>query len=380
MFPQNQYPPIVKLKPAGHRSAIKIVLGVVAALIAALLGLIVLFLIGVETGPVGLLIGLITATLPVPIYLVLALWIDRYESEPFWMLATAFFWGALVAVFIAFLFNTISSIMVALVTESTKAGEAFGAVISAPVVEESAKAFILFVFFFAKRDEFDGVVDGIVYAAMAGLGFAMTENIQYYGRAAQEAGQGLTGVFILRGTIAPFSHPLFTSLTGIGLGLARQSRNTFVKIVTPVLGLLTAIALHSIWNGSIVVFGGAGFLLAYVLIMVPAFVIILIVILLALRREGQIVREYLLPDFQQGLFTHDEYNRFCTIRGRIGSNFNALSRGGWGTWRASRQLNQTASELAFHRSRVSRGISVADALEREAAYQMALRDLLQKLR
>ena len=380
MFPQNQNPPIVRIKPAGHRSAIKIVLAVVGALIAALLGLIVLFLIGVETGPVGLLIGLITATLPVPIYLVLALWIDRYESEPFWMLATAFLWGALVAVFIAFLFNTISSIIVALMTESTKAGEAFGAVISAPVVEESAKAFILFVFFFAKRDEFDGVVDGIVYAAMAGLGFAMTENIQYYGRAALTADQGLTGVFILRGTIAPFSHPLFTSLTGIGLGLARQSRNTFVKIVTPVLGLLTAIALHSIWNGSIVIFGGAGFLIAYLLIMVPAFVIILIVILLALRREGQIVREYLLPDFQQGLFTHDEYSRFCTIRGRIGSNFNAFSRGGWGTWRASRQLNQTASELAFHRSRVSRGISVADALEREAAYQTALRDLLQKLR
>lgn len=381
MTPQYPNTPVtIKINPSGHRSAIKIVLSVVAAMIALLLGLIVLLLIGVETGPVGLLIGLVTATLPVPIYLVLALWIDRYESEPFWMLATAFFWGALVAVFIAFLFNTASSIMVALLTDSMEAGKTFGAVISAPIVEESAKAFILFVFFFAKRDEFDGVVDGIVYAAMAGLGFAMTENIQYYGRAALEGDMGLTGVFILRGTIAPFSHPLFTSLTGVGLGLARQSRNTFVKIVTPALGLLTAIALHSIWNGSIVVFGGAGFLLAYLLIMVPAFVIILIVILLALRREGQIVREFLLPDFQRGLFTQDEYNRFCTIRGRMGSNFNAFSRGGWGTWRASRQLNQTASELAFHRSRVARGIKHTDAQERETAYQTALRDLLQRLR
>ena len=63
--------------------------------------------------------------------------------------------------------------------------------ISAPIVEESGKAFILFVFFFWKADEFDGVVDGIVYASMAALGFAMTENIQYYGKAvAQEAGGG----------------------------------------------------------------------------------------------------------------------------------------------------------------------------------------------
>ena len=243
MYPQNPNSPIVvPLKPSGHRSAFKIVLSVIASLIAMLLGLIVLLLIGFETGPVGLLIGMVAATLPVPVYVGLALWNDRYESEPLWMLATAFFWGALVAVFIAFLFNTASSVMVAVVTESQATGEAFGAVISAPIVEESAKAIILFIFFFAKRDEFDGVVDGIVYAAMVGLGFAMTENIQYYGRAAFSEGPGLTGVFILRGTLAPFSHPLFTSLTGIGLGLARQSKNTFVKLILPILGFAMAIA------------------------------------------------------------------------------------------------------------------------------------------
>ena len=154
----------------------------------------------------------------------LVLWIDRYESEPYWMLATAFFWGALVAVFFAFVINTASAMAVALMTDSMKAGETFGAVISAPIVEETAKALILFIFFFWKKDEFDGVIDGIVYAAMAGLGFAMTENIQYYGRAVMQAGgEGLTFVFILRGALAPFSHPLFTSMTGIGLGLARQS-------------------------------------------------------------------------------------------------------------------------------------------------------------
>src|SRR5687768_9470687 len=95
MYPQNvNQPVVIQVKPSGHRSAIKIVLSVIAALIAVLLGLIVLLLIGFETGPVGLLIGLVAATLPVPVYVALALWIDRYESEPFWMLATAFFWGA----------------------------------------------------------------------------------------------------------------------------------------------------------------------------------------------------------------------------------------------------------------------------------------------
>lgn len=94
MLSQNSYSPVVvTVPPSGHRSAIRIVLSVVAALIALLLGLIVLLLIGFETGPVGLLIGLVAATLPVPVYVALALWIDRYESEPTWMLATAFFLG-----------------------------------------------------------------------------------------------------------------------------------------------------------------------------------------------------------------------------------------------------------------------------------------------
>ena len=377
------YRPVVQpiaRRPAS-RSAIKIILAVIAILAALLLGLLVLFLIGVETGPVALLIGLVSATLPVPIYLLLVLWIDRYEAEPYWMLATAFFWGALVAVFFAFVLNTASAIAVALMAGDASAGEAFGAVVSAPIVEETAKAIILFIFFFWKKDEFDGVIDGIVYAAMVGLGFAMTENIQYYGRAVMlGGGETLTFVFVLRGFLAPFSHPLFTSMTGIGLGLARQSTNTAVKFLTPILGLGAAISLHAIWNGSAVLFGGPGFLLTYVFLMVPAFFIMFVVIALALRREGQIIREHLVADFHGGLLTQQEYHQLGTIRGRMGSAYNAFSRGGFGHWQACRQLNQMASELAFHRSRVARGIKAHDSHEREAEYRQALADLLKRLR
>ena len=377
------YRPVVQplARRRGNRSAIKIIIGIIAILGAALLGLLVLFLIGVETGPVALLIGLVSATLPVPIYLLLVLWIDRYEAEPYWMLATAFFWGALVAVFFAFIFNTASAIAVAQMSGDPDAGEAFGAVVSAPIVEESAKALILLIFFFWKKDEFDGVIDGIVYAAMVGLGFAMTENIQYYGRAVSEGGgEMLQFVFILRGFLAPFSHPLFTSMTGIALGLARQSSNMAVKLFTPLVGLGAAISLHAIWNGSAVLFGGPGFLITYVFLMVPAFFIMFVIIALALRREGQIIREHLVPDLHGGLLTRQEYDQLGTIRGRMGSAYNAFSRGGFGHWQACRQLNQMASELAFHRSRVARGIRADDAHEREAEYREAISVLLARLR
>jgi protease PrsW len=377
----NQAPTIV-IKTSPQISAIRLVLAIAAGLVALVLGLLLLLLIGIETGPVALMLGLVAATIPVPLYIVLVLWIDRYEAEPLWMLTTAFFWGALIATFFAFLLNTTSQGIVGALTDAN-AGEAFAAVISAPIVEETGKAIILFIFFFWKKDEFDGVVDGIVYASMAALGFAMTENILYYGKAAAQGGGGaLTLTLIIRGFFAPFSHPLFTSLTGIGLGLARQSRNIAIKLLTPIVGLLMAIFMHSIWNGAAVFGGGAIFILTYILVMVPAFVILIVVIALALRREGQVVREFLVVDLERGLLTQDEYKQLGSIVGRMGSSFNALSQGDVKRWRKRIRFNQLASELAFHRSRVARGVYSAnqDVRAQEAAYLNALQDVINDLR
>lgn len=379
-YPNPNFTPVV-IKRSPQVSAIKIVLAILAILISLMLGLLVLLVIGIETGPIGFILGLLAATIPVPLYVVLVLWIDRYEGEPLWMLSTAFFWGALVAPFFAFLFNTSSGMIVTLAS-SAEAGEAFAAVISAPIVEEIGKAFILIIFFIWKKDEFDGVVDGIVYASMAGLGFAMTENILYYGNAAATSGGVLTATVIVRGFFAPFSHPLFTSLTGIGLGLARQSTNIAIKILTPIVGLLMAIFMHSIWNGSAVFGGGWAFLFTYIVVMVPAFLIVLIVIMVSLRREGQVVREFLLIETERGFLTRQEYDQLGSIFGRMGSSFNALSSTGMKGWRVRRRFNQLASELAFHRSRVSRGIHSRnqDPHAQEAAYLHALQDLINELR
>ncbi len=274
------------LKPSPNRRAIHWTLGAVAVLFALLLGLIVLVLIGGETGPLALLAGMIFAMLPVPVYITVVLWIDRYEAEPLWMLVVGFLWGATVAVFIAFIINTISSLFVAVLFQDMAIGHAFGAVVSAPVVEETSKALFLFIIFFWRRDEFDGILDGIVYAAMVGLGFAMTENIQYYGRAALRG--GLEGevfqyTFIMRGMFAAFSHPLFTSMTGIGLGWARQSNSKAVKFIAPLAGLCVAMSLHSLWNLSATIFNGVLFVPIYLLLMVPIFVATMVTIILALR-------------------------------------------------------------------------------------------------
>jgi protease PrsW len=379
--PANRAPTII-IRPTPQTSGIRIALAIVALLIALVLGLLVLLVIGVETGPIPFLLGFIAATIPVPLYVMLVLWIDRYEAEPLWMLATAFLWGALVAAFFSFLLNTAAGVIVALLADNAETGEAFSTVISAPIVEETAKALILMVYFIWWRDEFDGVIDGIVYAALVGLGFAMTENVMYYGKAAMQGGTMLTVTFVIRGALAPFSHPLFTGLTGIGLGLARQSRNAAVKIIAPFAGLLIAIFLHWLWNASATFGGGGGFLVIYVIVMVPAFTIMLIVILVALSREGQVVRQFLLSDLERGFFTREEYDQLGSVFRRMGSSYDAFSRGGMRSWRNRRKLHQLASELAFHRSRVSRGLhsSKHNIHDLEAAYLHTLQTLLDESR
>ena len=356
---------------AGKRGFLKWAAAVAASLLALLAGLFTLWIIGYSTGPVPFMLGLVAAVLPVPVYVTLVLWLDRYEAEPAWMLATAFFWGALVAVFFAIVINSLGVIAVrSLFGPETAAF--YGPVVSAPLVEETAKAAALFALFFWRREEFDGVLDGIIYAAMVGLGFAMTENVKYYSEAVIE--QNAFGVFVVRGLFSPFAHPMFTAMTGIGLGLAAQARGRFLKVAAPAAGFALAVLLHAGWNASAHYTSryetGAYILLTYFLVMMPTFVGVLVVVLLALRHEGRLLREHLRRDLEGGLLTHEEYLCVCSLRGRMAASFVALRGGGVAAWRARVRLNRAASELAFLRSRLARGVTSRDGrdAEREALY------------
>jgi hypothetical protein len=188
------------------------------------------------------------------------------------------------------------------------------AVVSAPLVEELAKGAALVIFYFWKRDEFDNVLDGIIYAAMTGLGFAMTENILYYGKSFAMGGLGASiFTFILRGVVSPFAHPLFTSMTGIGLGLAQLARRgSPVKFFAPVAGILLAMFLHCLWNLSASF--GAVFFVAYVLIMVPAFLGIVVLVFVSLHKERKIIREYLTTELESGLLDVRAFETICSVR------------------------------------------------------------------
>jgi RsiW-degrading membrane proteinase PrsW (M82 family) len=206
------------------------------------------------------------AMIPLPFLWLVFWWLDRYEPEPRRYKVSAFVWGGVVAIALA--------LALELWAQRTwdLSDEALASFI-APLAEEPAKCLFLLLTFVRSRRVIDGVLDGLIYAGIVGIGFAFVENIGYYASTylgspdMQIAGaQGATTTFVVRGVFSPFAHPLFTAAFGIAIGLAVSRRSKIVRVLLGTVGLAISMALHGLWNGSLS-YGpdnGAGFLLAYV--------------------------------------------------------------------------------------------------------------------
>jgi protease PrsW len=315
------------------------------------LTLITLVILVAETAVGVLPLAILLALYPLPLYVAYTLWIDRYEPEPRWLLLVIFVWGALVSTLIAFVLNSVGGAIVG-ETLGGGAAEIYTGSISAPVVEEAAKAGILLIILWRWRRLFNGPLDGAVYGILVGLGFAMTENVAYYGRGAVDAGvDGALANFVVRGVLSPFIHPLFTAMTGIGLGIAVRSTRRNVKIAAPIAGYALAVGLHSLWNTTA---GISDVLLAvlYVLFFIPLLVTLVVLGLFATRREGRVVRDYLPPD----VVPPEEAKRLYSLRTRLGDSWDALRKGGIRGWRDREDYVRAVSEVAFERYREAHGI------------------------
>ncbi|MCW4354324.1 PrsW family intramembrane metalloprotease [Hoyosella sp. YIM 151337] len=346
-----------------RRALIPIVVLVIMAVVAV-------FLIAVFGLQAGIAVGgtaTILALMPVIPIAMLFLWVDRWEPEPGRLLLAAFLWGASIAVATALLGSVALNLTWSrlLAADSTYA---FGLAVTAPVVEEISKGLFLLWLFWFRRREIDGVVDGIVYAGLVGLGFAFMENIFYLGAALEE--DGLAGglvVFVLRCVFSPFAHPLFTIMFGVGLGLAVQSSRSWVKIIAPALGLITAMLLHGLWNGSILVMDGAGFLIVYVIIMVPVFLGAIALVVWQRKRLQRVVAQQLPRMVAARLIHPGEVAPLACLTSRGRWRAAIRQRQGAEAAKGVRSYHAVVTELAILYDRQARGAIGADfaALERE---------------
>jgi RsiW-degrading membrane proteinase PrsW (M82 family) len=333
---------------------VTVLLPVLGLLVVALCGL---FLFGLATARVGWLavaIGVVAALVPVGVVVAGFLWVDRWEPEPAKLLLAAFAWGACIATITALLINSGAEAVGDMLLGSG-AGSKVSALVSAPLVEEAAKgAFVLFIFW-RRSSEFDGIVDGIVYAGFSAAGFAFTENIYYFGRAFADYGfgnganAGVLAAFFLRGVLSPFTHPLFGVMTGIGFGVAARTTQKAVRILAPLGGYLVAVCLHALWNSSAILGGSKAFLTVYFLIMVPLFIGVSYVIVLQRRREQRIVAAALPKMAAARWIAPSEVELLGSLSGRRAWRRQARRESGRAAAKAVGQYQASVTELAFLR-------------------------------
>ncbi|WP_433154206.1 PrsW family intramembrane metalloprotease [Actinomadura nitritigenes] len=326
--------------------------GLIVGLTVSSLCVVLALAADVLSGGAGFWVGVVLAILPIPALVALALTLDRLEPEPPRALIFAFMWGAGVAVLGALVLNTLGLLYVTVPIFGETKGHFVSATFGAPVIEESLKGAVLFGMLWFRRNEIDGFADGIIYAAMVGLGFAMMENITYYMRAFEDGGaQQLQTVFILRGLIAPLSHPLFTSMTGLGVAYAATHRRG--QIAAPVLGLLGAMILHGLWNGA-TTFGLGGLGIVYLL---DFCVLVTLIVIVAVERRHTVRRiEAYLPMYAgTGLVTPQDVRMLRAIPSRRAARRWARSVGGPPAARAMVDYQLAATELALLHKRADRG-------------------------
>jgi RsiW-degrading membrane proteinase PrsW (M82 family) len=203
-----------------------------------------------ETGPLLLLLAIAPA--------VFWLWYfyqkDRYEPEPLAWILMIYFFGIAVTIPVAIVEGIFSLFLT----------DFFITVLIAPVVEEAGK-FLVVRRTVYETGEFDEPVDGIIYAAAAGLGFATLENIIYVFSALETSVAFAIQTGLVRALISVPGHVLFSAMWGYSLGRARflpGSRRTGIILG----GLILAMASHALFN--LLLYTTVGFALL-ILIVVP---------------------------------------------------------------------------------------------------------------
>jgi RsiW-degrading membrane proteinase PrsW (M82 family) len=332
-------------------------------------GLLTLAQITSVTGVLGVVTG--TALAAIPVFPVVAafLWLDRYEAEPASLLAFAFAWGAGVASFGALSVNTASLHAI----RDAGGDPSTTVLLVAPLTEEALKGAAVLLVLLLRRREFDGVVDGLVYAGLVGVGFAFLENVLYLGRGFAAGGTELATVFVVRCVVSPFAHPLFTGATGFGLGFAARGRGPLLRVGAPLAGFGVAVALHAAWNLS-ALSGLSGFLGLYLVVQVPIFACFVALAVLARRREGALIARHLQLYASTGWLTRGEVAMLASLSTRREAQTWAQRTGGEAARAAMRDFQDFGSELAFLRERMIRGTAAPDAGSQELALLAGLSD------
>jgi RsiW-degrading membrane proteinase PrsW (M82 family) len=286
--------------------------------------------------------------IPAVAYAVLLYYMDRFEKEPKRLLVAAFAWGALIATTGAIIGTQVLQAGVIAFTGDEEIANATGIVLFAPIVEEITKGAAVLLVFLLFHAEFDSILDGMIYAGIAALGFAATENVLYlyYKGFLPEGWPGLFGLFFLRVVLGGWLHPAFTVWFGAGLAVARLSRSPW-RFMAPLAGLgvgMGSHALHNLMGSAMVERFGLGGLAATLAVDWVSWGVVFFVFLLALFQERRWLRTHLAEEVSLGYITPEQY----AVAGSIRAQLQSRLRGG-----GARAFYEACAELAFKKAQLS---------------------------
>ena len=334
--------------------------------LAALLWLLLsdLFLFAADAGP---LVAAVCALVCLPTT-AFGLWVvrrlDRNEKEPWRLVLVAAAWGAIVATSLVIwaegFWDAIASATL-VPGPGIDASNAF----SAGLFEELGKGVAVLLLFLVMRNEFDDVVDGIVYGAAVGLGFNFMETITYM--------TNLYAIFSPEGsgaTVAGFQwyarqvlglfmgHATYTALVGAGIGLARQLPSPRQKILAIVAGFAVAIAAHFSWDAWLTFFPIESSLFGLVEVHLRTIVMtgpftagVVALLVMGLRNESQALRAQLMQEaaLGAGAVLPQEVEILTSPWRRFSERLRALDKAGFGAYVRLARLQTAQLDLAMER-------------------------------
>lgn len=325
--------------------------------------------LGTEAVPIAAKYAAITA---IPLSL-LFLWADRYRPQRFWVWLMTFGWGACVATFISAQINSWAASHLSIIGDGDPATAARAAIYVAPWVEEAAKGTVLFWLAILMRYQWVSRVSGIVLAGLSGAAFAFVENILYYGRAYRYAArsfgevpplEALQSTFMLRGVMTFFGHPLFTAMTGIGLAVALRSKSKVVRVVAPLAGYAAAAFLHMAFNASASLLQGTGLLMIYLFVAIPLVIGVVVFTVRQILQQGRLIRSRLNDYVRLGWLPEGDPAALSRLRTRGKGLWHAVFLGP-DALLATIRMQRSATELAYLRDSMARGIVDSAGLARE---------------
>ena len=323
---------------------------------------------------------LLLAAVAIPVGLIIYR-LDQFEPEPASLIVIALLWGGVVALSFAAIVNSnfltfLQGVM------SPKAVSAWGASIVAPLDEEFYKGAGLVMIFLIARDEIDGLMDGMVYGAMIGLGFQVVENVQYFVHAAaQSGGSGVgavIGTFFLRVLIAGlYSHMLFTALTGFGFAYFITRRGAVSwgrRAGVFALFAVAAWAAHFVWNSpwldSLQQGGVWAFIGALVIKGLPFLILLLVMGTMARRREAQAFSRLMTEEIGGDVVTQEEFDVLRSARRRRRMARQIKRQKGAYAKRLVKRIMREQMNLALFHTKVEDSTHAAVETQRDKIRQM----------